>query len=316
MKIAVIGGTGHIGSYLIPRLIEAGHEVICLSRAKSKPFHADRAWDSVRHVTVDRTASEKEGSFGLQIADLGVEVVIDLICFSLTSAQHLTRALSGKIQQLIHCGTMWVHGFSEQVPTNENQPRKPFGHYGIEKAKIEAYLLDISKKDDFPVTILHPGHITGPGWLPINPAGNLNPEVFYKLAKGEKICLPNLGMETVHHVHAADVAQAFIKSIGNQKGLGESFHVVSEQAMTLRGYAIAIAEWFGKEPNIKFLCWEKWKKTVSPADAELTWDHIAHSPNGSIEKAKSILRYAPRYSSIEAIRESIAYHLNETGFSY
>ena len=50
--------------------------------------------------------------------------------------------------------------------------------------------------------------------------------------------LPNLGMETVHHVHADDVAQAFMLAMTNWSGsIGESYHVVSPAALTLRGYA-------------------------------------------------------------------------------
>jgi nucleoside-diphosphate-sugar epimerase len=159
---------------------------------------------------------------------------------------------------------------------------------------------------------LHPGHITGPGWLPINPVGNLNPETFIKLSKGEEILIPNLGMETVHHVHADDVAQAFVNSIENrQNSIGQSFHIVSEQAITLRGYATAMAKWFEQEAKLNFLPWNKWKKTVSKTDAELTWDHINHSPNGSIEKAKKLLNYNPRYSSLQAVQESIMWHFSK-----
>ncbi|HIQ05374.1 MAG TPA: NAD(P)-dependent oxidoreductase [Anaerolineae bacterium] len=32
MRVVIIGGTGHVGTYLVPRLVEAGHEVISLSR--------------------------------------------------------------------------------------------------------------------------------------------------------------------------------------------------------------------------------------------------------------------------------------------
>jgi uncharacterized protein YbjT (DUF2867 family) len=32
MRIVIIGGTGHVGTYLVPRLVEAGHEVVCVSR--------------------------------------------------------------------------------------------------------------------------------------------------------------------------------------------------------------------------------------------------------------------------------------------
>jgi nucleoside-diphosphate-sugar epimerase len=206
---------------------------------------------------------------------------------------------------------MWVHGYSEQIPTTESQRRKPFGSYGIDKAKIEAYLLAFHRENGFPVTILHPGHITGPGWLPINPAGNLNPDIFVRLAKGEEIILPNLGMETVHHVHADDVAQAFMKVIEHRKrAIGESFHVVSEQALTLRGYAEGMARLFGQEPKLKFLPWEEWQKDIGPRDKELTWDHIAHSPCGSISKAIKLLDFQPKYSSLKAVQEAIEHYFD------
>jgi nucleoside-diphosphate-sugar epimerase len=38
MRIAVIGGTGHIGTFLSPRLAQAGHEVICVSRGQRRPY--------------------------------------------------------------------------------------------------------------------------------------------------------------------------------------------------------------------------------------------------------------------------------------
>lgn len=33
MKIVVIGGSGHIGTYLVPRLVRAGHQVVSLTRS-------------------------------------------------------------------------------------------------------------------------------------------------------------------------------------------------------------------------------------------------------------------------------------------
>jgi nucleoside-diphosphate-sugar epimerase len=204
---------------------------------------------------------------------------------------------------------MWVHGHSELVPAKETQERKPIDEYGVNKAEIESYFMYVCRKKGFPVTILHPGHITGPGWLPINPVGNLDPQIFIRLAKGEPVILPNLGMETLHHVHADDVAQAFMHAIDNrQQATGESFHIVSEQAITLRGFAMAMARWYGQEANLDFKPWEEWKTTVSQRDAELTWDHIAHSPNGSIEKAKRLLNYRPRYSSLQAVQEALSHY--------
>jgi nucleoside-diphosphate-sugar epimerase len=310
MRVVIIGGSGHVGTYLVPRLVAGGHEVIAISRGQREPYQPHAAWQSVQQLTADRAVEEAAGTFGARVRDLRPDVVIDMICFTLDSARQLVAALRGQIQHVLHCGTIWVHGPSVQVPTTEEQPRRPFGEYGIQKAAIEAYLLDEARRNGFPATILHPGHIVGPGWTPLNPAGHFNPQVFTQLARGDELALPNLGLETVHHVHADDVAQAFMQALANRSGaLGESFHVVSPAALTLRGYAESIAAWFGQPARLRFLPWEEWRATVSPAEAAATWDHIAHSPSCSIAKAQRLLEYRPRYSSLQAVCESVAWQM-------
>lgn len=308
MRVVILGGSGHIGTYLVPRLVEGGHQVINLSRGRREPYQQHNAWRQVQQITVDRRAAEETGTFGQTVRDLEPDVVIDLICFEVASARQLVEALRGDVQHLLHCGTIWVHGPSVVVPTTEEQPRRPFGEYGCRKTAIETYLLDEARRSGFPVTVLHPGHIVGPGWIPVNPVGNFNPTVFERLARGEEIVLPNLGMETVHHVHADDVAQAFMRALTYWSvSLGESFHVVSSAAVTLRGYAEAIGNWFGQPAVLRFLPWDAWRMSVSEEDAAATWDHIAHSPNCSIAKAQRLLGYAPRYSSLQAVEEALGW---------
>ena len=313
MRIIVIGGSGHIGTYLVPRLVAAGHEVISIARGEREPYQPYAAWRSTQRIRIDRDQAEISGEFGRQIADLKPAAVIDLICFTLESARHLVDALRGKIQHFLHCGTIWVHGPSVIVPTTEEQPRRPFGEYGIQKAAIEEYLLSEARRSGFPATILHPGHIVGPGWTPLNPAGHFDPTVFDRLAKGEELVLPNLGLETVHHVHADDVASSFYQAMINRSGsIGESFHVVSPAALTLRGYAEAVAAWFGRKAALRFLPWEEWKRNVSSEDANMTWEHIAHSPNCSIAKARRLIDYHPRYTSLEAVKESVDWRMRKS----
>jgi NAD(P)-dependent dehydrogenase (short-subunit alcohol dehydrogenase family) len=43
MRVAIIGATGHIGGYLVPRLVEAGHDVIALSRGGQPRFREHAA---------------------------------------------------------------------------------------------------------------------------------------------------------------------------------------------------------------------------------------------------------------------------------
>jgi len=308
IRVIVIGGTGHIGSYLSPRLVHAGYDVVCVSRGRRAPYVANDAWDRITSVILDRAAEEAAGTFGHRIADLRPDVVIDITCYRPENARQIVEALRGKVRHFLHCGTIWVHGHSVQVPTTEDAPRRPFGDYGCRKAAIEAYLLEEARDNGFPATVLHPGHLVGPGWNPINPAGNFNPEVFALLAAGSEVLLPNLGMETLHHVHTDDVAQAFVQAVQHRDAaIGESFHVVSASALTLRGYAESVAGWFNQEPRLRFLPWEEWKTHFSEKDAAFTWDHIAHSPHCSIEKARKLLGYEPRYSSLDAVSEAVAY---------
>ncbi len=308
MRVVVIGGTGHIGTYLVPRLAFAGHEVLSVSRSKRVPYRKHGAWSRVTSIELDRSTDGQSGQFENAIRDLHPDVVIDLISFTLESTELLVSALKGQIEHFIHCGTVWVHGPSLQVPTTEETPRRPFGEYGIQKAAIEEYLQREARLSGFPATTLHPGHIVGPGWEPLNPAGHFNLDVFQRLADGDELSLPNLGMETVHHVHADDVAQAFAQAVANRSvALGESFHVVSPAALTLRGYAEAVSAWFGHHPKLRFSSWDEWKLTVSKEEASATWDHIAHSPNCSIEKARKLLNYQPRYGSLEAVFESLTW---------
>lgn len=306
MRILVIGGTGHIGTYLTPRLVQAGHSVINVSRAQRTPYSSHAAWSDVEQLTADRNAEEQAGTFGTLILGAKPDAVIDLTCYRFDSARILVEALRGQISHFLHCGTIWVHGVSAEVPITENAKREPFGEYGIEKEAIERYLLTAARRDGFPATILHPGHLVGQGWVPVNPLGNFNSSIFIDVAKGREIAMPNLGRECLHHVHADDVAQAFIKALGNwSAAVGESFHVVSPAALTLFGYARTVASWFGVEANIRFVPWEEWKQSVTEKEAQITWGHIARSSNCSIEKAQRLLGYQPRYRSSEAIHEAL-----------
>lgn len=79
--------------------------------------------------------------------------------------------------------------------------------------------------------------------------------------RGEEIVLPNLGVETVNYVHAADISQLIRRAITNRSvAIGEKFNAVSDTALNLRGYAEAVLTWCGFEPNIAYVPYEEWMK--------------------------------------------------------
>ena len=304
-RVVVIGATGHVGTYLVPRLVRAGHEVVGLSRGERRPYRPAPEWRSVQRVAVDREAADAAGTFGDRIAELRPDAVVDMLCFTAASAQQLVDALRPTRPLLAHCGTIWVHGPAARVPVTEDEPRTAYGEYGTGKAAIEALLHRETVAGGVPSVVLHPGHISGPGWPVITPAGNLDPDVWRRLATGEPLALPDLGLGVLHHVHADDVAQAFERALTRPAAIGSSFHVVSEQAMTMRGLAAGVAGWFGRGPLLDLVDWPEFERRVGAEHAAVTRDHAGRSIAASIDRSRDILGYRPRYSSLEALQESL-----------
>jgi nucleoside-diphosphate-sugar epimerase len=302
-RVVIIGATGHVGTFLVPRLVRAGYEVVAISRGRREPYLPDEAWQQVRRVTLDRDALG--AGFPAAVAELAPDAVVDMTCFTRESAEQLVAGLRGSAGVLVHCGTIWVHGQSAAVPTTEADPRDAFGEYGVGKAEIEEFLL---AETDLPAVVLRPGHITGPGWPMINAVGNLDLDVWRRLATGQPLNMPNLGLETVHHVHADDVAQAFELALSHpDTARGNAYNVVSERAMTLRGIATAVAGWFGRQADLRCLPFEEFRTTTTDELADASWAHLVRSHSMSIDKARRDLGYAPRYTTLQAIADGLAW---------
>src|SRR3954453_20613332 len=199
-RIVVIGATGPAGTYLVPRLVRAGHEVVALSRGEREPYVPAPEWRAVERITADREAEDATGAFGEGAAALSTDAVIDMLCFTPASAQALVDALRPARPLLLHCGSIWVHGPVARVPVTEDEPRTAYGDYGTGKVAIEALLHRETVAGGVPSVVLHPGHISGP-WPSITPAGNLDLDVWRRLATGAPLPLPDLGLGVLNHVH-------------------------------------------------------------------------------------------------------------------
>jgi len=306
VRIVVIGGSGHVGTFLVPRLVRAGHEVINLTRGARSPYIDDEVWSDVEQVAVDREAEDAAGTFGKRVAALEADVVVDMICFTPDSAAALVKELRGHSGHLIHCGTIWRYGPSVKQPMREDDTSPPIGEYGTQKAAIAELLAAETASGGLITTVLQPGHISGPGWTPIGPLGNLDPGVWYALSAGQEIAVPGLGAELMHHVHADDVAQAFQLAVEHRDAAaGESFNVVAPSALTSRGFLAIVAGWFGQTAKIRSVTWAEFRSGTTAEFADASWGHLSRSQYASIEKARTLLGYAPAFEPEAAVLDGI-----------
>jgi nucleoside-diphosphate-sugar epimerase len=308
MKVVVVGGSGHIGSFLVPRLVRAGHEVVSISRGTGRSYTDAPEWQQVQRVVADRQEQDRAGTFGGTVLAMDPDVVIDLVCFTFESATALVEALRGRVGQLVHCGSIWRYGASRKLPIAEGSDSAgaPFDEYGIEKDRIARMLKQETAAGGLVTTSLHPGHIVGPGWSPIGPLGNLDPTVWHALSAGRPLKVPGSGTEMMHHVHADDVAQAFEKAVEHRdSAAGEDFNIVAPTALSVRGYAEIAASWFGHAATLESVSWEQFRELTTPEYADSSWGHLHRSHCFTIEKARTLLGYAPRYEPEQAVLESL-----------
>ncbi len=302
MNITVIGGTGHIGTYLVPSLVRDGHKVTVVSRGKQKPYSEDEAWSSVKFVTCDREKAEADGVFGQLIAKQKPEGVIDHRLFTKQQARQLLDSLDG--QHLVVTGSIWSWGRTSVVPMTEDVPKEPLTDYDAGKAALEDFLL--REQTQVTASMVHPSHISGPGWAAVNPAGNFDVEVYRSLKRDGSATLPLDGMALLQHVHAADVAEVHkLALLNSEVSAGEAFNAVAEQSITLRAYAALLARHFGHEPQMNFLPWSDFVTEVGERNAIMTHDHITRSPHFSMAKAQRILGFTPRYSEEKTVLSAV-----------
>ena len=313
MKILITGATGHIGSYLVPRLVRQGHDVIGVARTpKPKYPFGQKEWDRVQWVVADCRAEEQTGEWLQRLDEIKCDAVVDLISFSPSQVQILVDSFKGRIKHFLHCGSIWAYGPSNRVPHLEGYPRNPKSEYGKNKTAIENDLIDLYKSQNFPATIIHPGHISGKFWLPIDPQGSINGlDVYKKLATGQVVLLPNNGLDALHHVHADDVAQMFEIALNKpDKSIGQVFSAVSPYGMTLKGCCHAVASVFGKTPSLEFVSPEVLKKQMGEKAFAITKSHLEESVIASPEKAKKLLGFKPSYTTEQIYAEFVEHMIN------
>jgi nucleoside-diphosphate-sugar epimerase len=315
MRVLVIGGTGSIGSYLVPRLVIAGYEVSVIAR-HAQPRHTDPrlAWPAVNWILADKKAEEASGEWTKRLAAMETDVVIDLLCYRMEQAEMIVKALAGRVSHLLHCGSIWAYGPPGRVPYRESDERHPSGQYSERKAAIEAYLLREHRERSLPVTIIHPGHVSGRRWLPVDPQGTRNgTAVYQKLATGQPITLPNQGVSTLAHVHGDDVGQVFQLAIEHRTAaVGESFSATAPYALMLKACAETVARYFGQTANLEYRPLEEMDHVVDAEAYRIMCENVRYSPCCSIEKAQRVLGYSPRYTTEQIYGECLEYLL-ETG---
>lgn len=148
MKAVVIGAAGHIGTYLIPMLVDAGYETVAITRKMSMPYEDAPAWHRVERVLLDR---ENDRDFIPKLKAMEPDIIVDLVNFNIEDTKKITENFRGtKLSHYLYCSSCWAHGMAETVPFRPDDLKKePLDEYGKDKFASELYLKEQYRKMGF-----------------------------------------------------------------------------------------------------------------------------------------------------------------------
>ena len=107
MTVVVIGAAGHIGTYLIPILVDNGYDTIAITRKLSSPYVDAPAWHKVKRVLLDR---ENDPEFISKIKEMKPDVIVDLVNFNIKKTKEIVENFSGiGLSQYLYCSSCWAH---------------------------------------------------------------------------------------------------------------------------------------------------------------------------------------------------------------
>jgi nucleoside-diphosphate-sugar epimerase len=265
MRILVIGGTGFIGHFLVPRLLDAGHEVAVFQRPDSSATLPGGA----RPVRGDRRRLSESAR---PLRALSPDVVVDLILSSGRQAAELMDVFRGAADRVVAASSMDVyratgvlHGLEEgplePLPLREDSPLRTrlqtypsaqiarlqqlFGWLDDEydKIPVERTVLSDAK---LPATVLRLPMIYGPG----DPLHRLFPLLKRMDDRRPIIVLPeSLARWRSPRGYVENVAAAIALAVTSERAAGRVYNVGEAESVTELEWArllAAAAGWRGE----------------------------------------------------------------------
>ncbi|CUQ66379.1 NAD-dependent epimerase/dehydratase family protein [Candidatus Nitrospira inopinata] len=219
MKVLVTGGAGFIGSHVVDRLVEEGHEVVVvddLSTGKRK--HVNRAAVlyklDVQSGRLEKVFRNERPSIVIHLAAQvsarqSVEnPILDAQVNVLGTMNVLHQAARHGARKVIFASSgVAIYGEQEVHPAPESHPTRPLSAYGISKLCGEHYLSYFQRVSGLQVVSLRYASVYGPRQDPEGEAGVV--AVFIrKMLNNEQPIINGNGRQTRDFVFVDDVVQA------------------------------------------------------------------------------------------------------------
>jgi len=234
MRVAIIGGTGFVGGYLVDALLDAGHEPALLVRpgSESKAWRADACRVTKGELSSLEAIAGTLGGCDAVIYNVGIlrESRRQAVTFEELHFKSAVRVIDAAKQV----------GVRRVLLMSANGICRPGTPYQETKLRAEEYL----EQSGLDYTILRPSVIFG------DPRGNIEiaTQLFRDMIRPP---MPAIGFHTglipangsvlMSPVHVRDVADAFAQSLGDESTFGKCYELGGPEVLSWTGILQRIA---------------------------------------------------------------------------
>jgi nucleoside-diphosphate-sugar epimerase len=229
MKALFIGGTGTISTAISKLAIKKGWELYLLNRGN----RSDRVPEEAKLITADINDEETVSKL---ICNLKFDVVADFIAFTPSHIERDFRLFSNKTNQYIFISSesayqkpLSCYKITESTPLSNR-------YYPYSRGKIacEELLSKKYREDNFPITIVRPGHTYDERNVPLDivPGKCSSWQIIDRIIKNKPVVVVGDGTSLWTVTHSSDFAKAFVGVMSNRAAIGESVHITSDEVLT------------------------------------------------------------------------------------
>jgi dihydroflavonol-4-reductase len=242
-RVLVTGASGYTGTVLVKKLVAQGASVRAIARKSSNltPFEG---------LSVEWIRGDVFDPATIAQAIQGIEYVIHVaaayreakitdetyhkvhIESTKLLAQGLLKAPSFK--RFVHVSTVGVHGHIDEPPADETYRFSPGDVYQRTKAEAEIWIRDFASANHFPISVVRPAAIYGPGDKRLLKV--------FKMASKPIFPLFGRGQGLYHLIHVDDLTDIFILAALHPAAAGEVFIAGNAAPSRLQDIARTIAD--------------------------------------------------------------------------
>ncbi|CAN7255016.1 SDR family oxidoreductase [Phenylobacterium sp. LjRoot219] len=303
-RILVTGGAGFIGSHLCERLLDQGHEVLCVdnfytgARRNVTRLLDNTNFELLRHDVTFPLFVEVDEIYNLACPASPIHYQYDPVQTTKTSVHGAINMLGlakRRKAKIFQASTSEVYG----DPTVHPQPEEYWGNvnpigfrscYDEGKRCAETLFFDYHRQHKLRIKVARIFNTYGPRMHPND--GRVVSNFIVQALKGEAITLYGEGQQTRSFCYVDDLVEGFLRLMDAPDEVTGPINLGNPGEFTIRALAEKVVELTGTGSKIEY--------RPLPQD-----DPQQRQPD--ITKARAILGWEPTVQLEEGLRRTIAY---------